>query len=37
MAMPTLGDTGTAMMTGHAFIDLYYETYDESVITLSSR
>lgn len=24
-------DTGTAMMTGHAFIDLYYETYDESV------
>ena len=23
-------DTGTAMMTGHAFIDLYYETYDES-------
>lgn len=24
-------DTGTAMMTGHVFIDLYYETYDESV------
>lgn len=24
-------DTGTAMMTGHAFIDLYYETYEESV------
>lgn len=24
-------DTGTAMMTGHAFIDLYYETYSESV------
>ena len=24
-------DTGTAMMNGHAFIDLYYETYDESV------
>ena len=24
-------DTGTAMMTCHAFIDLYYETYDESV------
>lgn len=24
-------DTGTAMQTGHAFIDLYYETYDESV------
>ncbi len=24
-------DTGAAMMTGHAFIDLYYETYDESV------
>lgn len=24
-------DTGTAMMAGHAFIDLYYETYDESV------
>lgn len=24
-------DTGTAMMTGHAFIDLYYECYDESV------
>lgn len=24
-------DTGTAMMTGHAFIDLYYETYAESV------
>lgn len=23
-------DTGTAMMTGHAFIDLYYETYEES-------
>ena len=22
---------GTAMMTGHAFIDLYYETYEESV------
>ena len=24
-------DTGTAMMAGHAFIDLYHETYDESV------
>ena len=24
-------DTGTAMMDGRAFIDLYYETYDESV------
>ena len=24
-------DTGTAMMNGHAFIDLYYETYDESL------
>ena len=24
-------DTGTAMMTGNAFIDLYYETYSESV------
>ena len=24
-------DTGTAMMEGHAFVDLYYETYDESV------
>lgn len=24
-------DTGTAMLTGHAFIDLYYETYEESV------
>ena len=24
-------DTGTAMMTGHAFVDLYYETYEESV------
>lgn len=24
-------DTGTAMMEGHAFIDLYYETYAESV------
>ena len=24
-------DTGTAMMASHAFIDLYYETYDESV------
>lgn len=24
-------DTGTALMTGHAFVDLYYETYDESV------
>lgn len=24
-------DTGTAMMEGHAFIDLYYETYEESV------
>ncbi len=24
-------DTGTAMMTGSAFIDLYYETYSESV------
>lgn len=24
-------DTGTAMQAGHAFIDLYYETYDESV------
>lgn len=23
-------DTGTAMMSGQAFIDLYYETYDES-------
>lgn len=26
-------DTGTAMMAGHAFIDLYYETYDESVMS----
>lgn len=24
-------DTGTAMMTGHAFVDLYYESYDEAV------
>nr|WP_317400118.1 3D domain-containing protein [uncultured Gemmiger sp.] len=24
-------DTGTAMMAGHAFVDLYYETYDEAV------
>ena len=24
-------DTGTALMNGHAFIDLYYETYDESL------
>lgn len=24
-------DTGTAMQAGHAFIDLYYETYDESL------
>lgn len=24
-------DTGTAMMAGHAFVDLYYETYEESV------
>ncbi len=24
-------DTGTAMMTGHAFVDLYYQTYAESV------
>ena len=24
-------DTGTSMMNGHAFIDLYYETYDESL------
>lgn len=24
-------DTGTAMQTGHAFVDLYYETYDESL------
>ena len=24
-------DTGTALMTGHAFVDLYYETYAESV------
>ena len=24
-------DTGTAMMNGSAFIDLYYETYEESV------
>ena len=24
-------DTGTAMMTGSTFIDLYYETYSESV------
>lgn len=24
-------DTGTAMMEGNAFIDLYYETYEESV------
>ena len=26
-------DTGTAMMEGSAFIDLYYETYDESVMS----
>ena len=26
-------DTGTAMMQGSAFIDLYYETYDESVMS----
>ncbi len=26
-------DTGTAMMQGSAFIDLYYETYDESVLS----
>ena len=26
-------DTGTAMMEGKAFIDLYYETYDESVMS----
>ena len=26
-------DTGTAMMAGSAFIDLYYETYDESVMS----
>lgn len=26
-------DTGTAMMAGHAFVDLYYETYDESVLS----
>lgn len=24
-------DTGTALVTGHAFVDLYYQTYDESV------
>lgn len=24
-------DTGTAMMEGHAFVDLYYQTYEESV------
>lgn len=24
-------DTGTALMTGHAFVDLYYQTYEESV------
>lgn len=24
-------DTGTAMMAGHAFVDLYYESYDEAV------
>ena len=24
-------DTGTTLMTGHAFVDLYYETYEESV------
>ena len=24
-------DTGTALVTGHAFVDLYYETYEESV------
>ena len=24
-------DTGAAMLQGKAFIDLYYETYDESV------
>lgn len=23
-------DTGTALMTGHAFVDLYYQTYEES-------
>ena len=26
-------DTGAAMMQGSAFIDLYYETYDESVLS----
>lgn len=26
-------DTGTALMQGSAFIDLYYETYDESVMS----
>ena len=25
-------DTGTAMMTGSAFIDLYYETYSKALI-----
>lgn len=24
-------DTGTALITGHAFVDLYYQTYEESV------
>lgn len=24
-------DTGTALMSGHAFVDLYYQTYEESV------
>lgn len=24
-------DTGTALVTGHAFVDLYYQTYEESV------
>lgn len=24
-------DTGTAMMTGHAFVDLFYDTYQEAV------
>lgn len=24
-------DTGTALTSGHAFVDLYYQTYDESV------
>lgn len=26
-------DTGTAMMEGRAFIDLYYETYEESLVS----